>query len=52
MNKIIKAFVVVFAVALSFVSNSCDEFDTLPLNIPFSITVVTQGSNNPSTCIC
>jgi hypothetical protein len=49
MNKIIKAFVVVFAVALSFVSNSCDEFDTLPLNIPFSVTVVTQGSTNPST---
>ena len=49
MNKIIKAFVVVFVVALSFVSNSCDEFDTLPLNIPFSVTVITQGSTNPST---
>ena len=48
MNKIIKAFVVVFAIALSFVSNSCDKFDTFPLNIPFSVTIVTQGSNNPS----
>ena len=48
MNKIIKTFVVVFAVALSFVSNSCDKFDTFPLNIPFSVTIVTQGSNNPS----
>ena len=28
MNNIIKAFVVVFAIALSFVSNSCDKFDT------------------------
>lgn len=49
MNKIIKAFVVFFAVALSFVSNSCDKFDTFPLNIPFSVTIITQGSNNPST---
>jgi hypothetical protein len=49
MNKIIKALVVVFTVTLSFVSNSCDEFDTLPINIPFSITVITQGSANPST---
>src|SRR4030065_2786592 len=48
MNKIIKAFVVVFAIALSFVSNSCDKFDTFPLNIPYSVTIVTQGSNNPS----
>ena len=42
MNKIIKAFVVVFAVTLSFISNSCSELDTIPINIPFSITVVTQ----------
>ena len=48
MNKIIKVFVVVFAVTLSFISNSCSELDTIPINIPFSITVVTQGSNNPS----
>ncbi len=49
MNKIIKAFVVVFAVALSFISNSCDKFDTFPLNIPFSIpNVITQGSTNPT----
>ena len=49
MNKIIKAFVVVFAVALSFVSNSCDKFDTFPLNIPFSVTVTVSGNNNPAT---
>jgi len=49
MNKIIKVFVVVLAIALSFVSNSCDEFESIPINIPFSITVVTQGSTNPST---
>jgi hypothetical protein len=48
MNKIIKACVVLFAVALSFVSNSCDKFDTLPLNVPFSINVSTQGSSNPT----
>jgi len=49
MNKIIKTFVVVFAVALSFVSNSCDKFDTFPLNIPFSVTVTVSGNNNPAT---
>lgn len=49
MNRIIKALVVVFAIVLSFVSNSCDKFDTFPLNIPFSVTITTQGSNNPST---
>ena len=43
MNRIIKALVVVFAIVLSFVSNSCDKFDTFPLNIPFSVTIVTQG---------
>jgi len=45
MNKIIKTFVVVFAVALSFVSNSCDKFDTFPLNIPFTIYFTAVGSN-------
>ena len=39
MKNIIKAFVLVFAVALSIVSNSCDKFDTFPLNIPFSVKV-------------
>ncbi|NWF91037.1 MAG: hypothetical protein HXY50_16445 [Ignavibacteriaceae bacterium] len=48
MNRIIKLFVVIFAVALSFTSTSCDEFSSFPINIPFSITVVTQGSNNPA----
>jgi hypothetical protein len=48
MNNIIKAFVFVFSIALSFVSNSCNEFDTLPLNIPFSIKVITQGNSNPT----
>ena len=43
MNKIIKACVVLFAVALSFVSNSCDKFDTLPLNVPFSIKCFNAG---------
>jgi hypothetical protein len=51
MKRIIKAFVVIFAVTLSFVSNSCDKFDTFPLNIPFSVTVVIQGSSNPSAAI-
>src|SRR3989304_5761937 len=49
MNKIMKALVVGFAIVLSFFSNSCDKFDTFPLNIPFSVTITTQGSNNPST---
>jgi hypothetical protein len=48
MNNIIKAFVVFFAVTLSFVSTSCDEFESFPLNIPFQIEIVTQGSSNPS----
>lgn len=53
MNKIIKAFVVVFAVTLSFVNTSCDKFDTFPLNIPFSVTIITQSNNNnPSTSLC
>lgn len=49
MNKIIKVFVAVFALALSFVSNSCDKFDTFALNVPFSIEVVTQGNTNPTS---
>jgi len=49
MNKILRTFVVVFIVALSFVNTSCDKFDTLPLNVPFSVTIVTQGNNNPSS---
>lgn len=48
MNKIIKSIVFVFAIALAFVSNSCDKFDSFPINIPFSINIVTQGSSNPS----
>lgn len=48
MNKILRIFVVVFVVALSFVNTSCDKFDTLPLNIPFAVTVTTQGNTNPS----
>ena len=47
MNKIIKACVVLFAVALSFVSNSCDKFDTLPLNVPVSFKF-TATSGNPT----
>lgn len=43
-----KAFVIIFAVALSIVSNSCDKFDTFPLNVPFSIDVSTSGSTNPT----
>ena len=48
MNKIIKSFVLVFAVALFFISNSCDKFDTFPLNVPFSIDVSTSGNSNPT----
>lgn len=55
MNKIIKALVVIFAVTMSFINTSCDKFDTFPLNIPFSIEVVTQGNNSSvsdSTTYC
>jgi len=55
MNKIIKAFVVVFAITLSFVSNSCDKFDTFEFNVPFSIDVTVQGNNSSvsdSTIYC
>jgi hypothetical protein len=48
MNKIIKAFVVVFAITLSFVNTSCDKFDTFALNVPFSVEVTTGGSSNPT----
>jgi len=48
MNKIIKAFVIVIAITLSFISNSCDEFESFPLNIPFQIDIVVSGSTNPS----
>lgn len=48
MNKILRTFLVVFAAVLTFVNTNCDKFDTIPLNIPFSVTVTTQGSNNPS----
>lgn len=48
MNKILRTFVVVFAAVLSFINTSCDKFDTLPLNIPFSVKVTIQGSDNPS----
>ena len=47
MNKIIKACVLLFAVALSFVSNSCDKFDTLPLNVPVSLNLL-PASGNPT----
>jgi hypothetical protein len=45
MNKIIKACVVLFAVALPFISNSCDKFDTLPLNIPVSFKFIATSGN-------
>ncbi len=48
MNNIIKAFVVVLAVSMAFVGTSCDKFDTLPLNVPFSINVSTSGNSNPT----
>jgi hypothetical protein len=48
MKNIIKTSVFVFAIALSFISNSCDKFDTLPLNVPFSVAVTTGGSSNPT----
>jgi len=46
MNKIIKAFFLVFAVTLSFVNTSCDKFDTLPLNIPFSFNFSATAINS------
>jgi hypothetical protein len=51
MKKIIKAFVIVIAITLSFISNSCDEFESFLLNIPFQIDIVVQGSTNPSQSV-
>jgi len=49
MSKIFKAFIFVFSIALSFVSNSCDKFDTFEFNVPFPIeNIVVQGNSNPS----
>jgi len=48
MNNVIKAFVVVLSVSMVFVGTSCDKFDTLPLNVPFSIDVSTSGNSNPT----
>ena len=45
MNKIIRTFVIVFAVSLSFISTSCDEFDSIPLNIPVSFDFTATGNN-------
>lgn len=45
LNKLLMSLVIF---ALTFLNTNCDKFDTLPLNIPFSITITTQGSTNPS----
>ena len=45
MKNIIKSFVVILAVTLSIANISCDKFDTLPLNIPFSFNFSASGSN-------
>lgn len=48
MKNLVKLFLGIFILASAFVNTSCDKFDTLPLNIPFSVTVTTQGITNPS----
>jgi hypothetical protein len=45
MNKIIRIFVLLFAVTLSLTATSCDKFDSFPLNIPFSFEFNVTGSN-------
>jgi hypothetical protein len=44
---ILHLFLLLFAAAASFTFLSCDKFDTLPLNIPMSVEIVTQGSDSP-----
>lgn len=48
MNKILKLAITLIVVVIVFTNISCKKFDTLPLNIPFSIGVTIEGSNNPS----
>lgn len=46
MKKMIKSFVTVFVITFAFANISCDKFDTLPLNIPFSFNFSASGSNS------
>jgi hypothetical protein len=53
MSKIIKVFIVICVIAVSFSFNSCkkdsslSQVDDFSLNIPLSINVKTEGSTNP-----
>jgi hypothetical protein len=49
MKKLIITFLIVFTVSLGLVYISCNKINTFPLNIPFSVNVVVQGSNNPGS---
>lgn len=49
MKKLIIVFLTVFIVSFGLVNLSCDKMNTFPLKIPFSVNVIVQGSNNPST---
>lgn len=54
MKKIIKFFSVIFITAFLFVSNGCDEFETLLLNIPMTWQFSMSGatlSDEGSVCL-
>jgi hypothetical protein len=42
---ILHFFLFALAAATSFTVLSCDKFDTLPLNVPMSVEIISQGSN-------
>mgnify|MGYP005842312959 CR=1 FL=1 len=48
MKNIYKTLIVIIIASIAFVNTSCDKFETFSINIPFSLKVITQGSNNPS----
>ncbi len=48
MKNIFKTLIVIIIASTAFVNTSCDKFESFPLNIPFSVTITTQGSTNPS----
>ncbi len=55
MNKIIKScsFLILFIIAVSF--NSCDSFESFPINVPIAVTINTSGNNttiSESTSFC
>ncbi len=47
MKKIIIALLILFTVSFVIVNINCNKFNTFPLNIPFSVNVEVEGSNNP-----